>query len=186
MKLLLTSKIKATKAQTVSQAKDVFGWIDSDFKNWDTDVKDKDTKASNLSTYELTENGTFKDIYSKLSSNLDSLCLTQGQIIEFIKGDIDKTKWYFFLFKVNSDFFVARSYWRDGDLYARVDRFSFDFVWYAEFRHVFVVPQLTPSELGDLTPGRSDTFTLSISSQEDIDKAISFLKECGFTITKTF
>lgn len=162
MKLASTGKIKGTKGYvTIARAKDVFtGWIDPDFKSWGTDVAGPDAKAQNVSAYELGKDGTFRDIYYRLSSDLDSLCLTQGQIVEFMKNCEDKEHWFFFLFKVGNDFFVARSRWYDGELGARVDRFSHDYVWDAGRRRLFVVPQLTPSEPRDLTPSPLDPMPL--------------------------
>lgn len=155
---LLTEKIllPATSGKkTIAQAKDVFSWIDLDFKEWGTDVKGKATKELAVSVYENDKDRTFKEMFT---GDLDSLCLTQEQIIEF--GRQAEVGWYFLLFKVASEFFVARvSRNADGNRGVNVNRFSDDHVWFAEFRGRVVVPQLAlkssdsePLPLGNFFP----------------------------------
>jgi hypothetical protein len=65
--------------ETIAKAKDPFnGYLDSDFRNWNLDVPSQPTKEQKVSVFEMTKNGTFSQIYNGLSSNLDSLCLTQA------------------------------------------------------------------------------------------------------------
>ena len=132
--------------ETIAKAKDTFpGWIDGDFKNYDTDVKGKPTDKANVQVHEMIKDGTFAQIFGGLSDNLDSLCLTQAQIIQFVKKH---SKWLrtdgygtFFLFKVNEEFFVADVSMYGGSLLAIVHRFSSDGVWDAGLRYRVVVPQ---------------------------------------------
>ena len=132
--------------ETIAKAKDTFpGWIDGDFKNYDTDVKGKPTDKANVQVHEMIKDGTFAQIFGGLSDNLDSLCLTQAQIIQFVKKH---SKWLrtdgygtFFLFKVNEEFFGAYVHMYEGSLWAFVYRFSFDCVWFAGHRYRVVVPQ---------------------------------------------
>jgi len=137
--------------ETIAQTKGIFtGGIDGDFIRWGLDVPSQPTKGQNVSTLEMIKDGTFKQIYNGLSSNLDSLCLTQPQIIGFAKKH---RKWLrtegndtFFLFRRDEEFFVARVDFRGaGSRSVRVDEFSSGSVWYAGFRHRVVVPQLEPS-----------------------------------------
>lgn len=123
------------------------GYLDSDFRNWKTNVKGNPTEAQNVQVHEMTKDGTFEQIYGGLGDNLDVVCLSQAQIIQFVKKH---RKWLrtdgygtFFLFKVGDEFFVAGvSVHSAGSLFARVNRFSYGHVWYAERRRRFVVPQL--------------------------------------------
>lgn len=96
---------------------------------------------------EMDKDATFKQMYE--GYDLDKACLTQGQILEFIKSHKDKLRdggySTFFLFKVakgdKSEFFVARVYvYDDGTLSAYVRRFSYGLVWDAGRRHRVVVP----------------------------------------------
>ena len=134
--------------ETIAKAKDTFnGYLDSDFRNWKLDVASQPTKEQKVSVHEMIEDGTFAKIYNGLSSNLDSLCLTQAQIIGFVKKH---RKWLradgygtFFLFKRGEDFFVACVFvLGDGSLRVFVDKLAYDYVWRAGYRHRVVVPQL--------------------------------------------
>lgn len=144
-----TIELESTNGKrTIAKAKEVFTWgIDDDFKNCGCDVKAVPTKAANVHVYEMIKDGTFAQIFGGLSNNLDDLCLTQDQIIQFCEKH---KKWLhadgyatFFLFKANGEFFVARvDVGPDGTLYAYLLRFSRDRVWLADYRHRVVVLQL--------------------------------------------
>ena len=133
---------------TIAKAKDTFpGYIDGDFKGWGCDVKSEPTKKTQVTVHELIKDGRFDQIFPGMSDDLNSLCLTQPQIIQFVQKH---RKWLrtdgygtFFLFKVGEEFFVARVYFDDGgQLEVHVSRLSRDRVWFAEGRHRVVVPQL--------------------------------------------
>ncbi len=132
---------------TIAHAKDTFpGYIDSDFLNYGTDVQGQPTKEIPVQVFEMIKNGNFAQIFGGFGENLDRLCLTQSQIIRFVK---DHTKWLrtdgygtFFLFKENGEFFVAGVSWSEGRLRVDASRLSDDGVWNAWFRHRVVVPQL--------------------------------------------
>ncbi len=122
------------------------GWFDSDFVNYNTNVKGQPTKETLIHVCEMIKTGTFAQIFGGFGENLDRLCLSQDQIICFCR---DQAKWLrsdgygtFFLFKVNGEFFVARVFRRSAGLGVSVYRLSCDDVWCAEYRHRVVVPQL--------------------------------------------
>lgn len=134
--------------EVIAEAGSLFnGYLDSDFRNWKTNVKGNPTEAQNVQVHEMTKDGTFEQIYGGLGDNLDVMCLSQAQIIQFVKKH---RKWLredgygtFFLFKVGDEFFVASvGVDSDGSLYASVNRVSRDGVWFAGYRRRFVVPQL--------------------------------------------
>ena len=185
MKLLKKDlKIKATSGKLIKDS-DLFSYIDSDFKNWNLNEV-KESKEINISVYEMNKNSTFKDIFESISTNLDSLAMTQGQIIEFCKNHKDElVKNYirnFFLFKNNDDFFVAYvNFDRDGSLDVIVYKFSYGYVWLAGRRRRVVVRNL---ELSTLDP--SDPLTLRPSDTSELDKAIELCKANGLTVTKTY
>lgn len=147
-----TIVISATSGQkTIAQAADIFTWgIDSDFKNWGLDVPGEAKPATSVEVHEMIEDGDFKTIFGSLGRKLDDLCLTQEQIVAFVR---DHKKWLrkggcatFFLFKVGDKFFVARAFLdareRPG---ADIRRFSFGSVWYGDFHLRIVVPQTLKS-----------------------------------------
>jgi hypothetical protein len=152
LKLISAGKkvvIKATSGKrTIAAAGKTFpGWIDPDYKNYGCNVTAEARPETPTDVYEMIEDGDFRKIFGSFGENLDRLCLTQDQIIEFVESHIKwlRTEGYatLFLFKVGTDCFVARVYFfDDGQLRARVRRFSYDDVWRAKYRHRIVVPQL--------------------------------------------
>jgi hypothetical protein len=134
--------------QSIGQSSAVFGWIDPNFKNWGLNTgSNLATEETAVQVHEIIKNGPFEKIFGSLGGNLDALCFTQGQIVQFcqkhpswLRSDGHKT---FFLFKVGAKFFVADVRVRDdGSLDVRVRKFSRVNVWYAGYRHRVVVPQL--------------------------------------------
>lgn len=154
--------LKATSGrETIARADDVFiGYIDSDFEKWNLDKKGGKTEETKIAVLEMTQDGTFEQIFGSISNDKDSLCLTQNQIIEFMRSHKDKLNkdWYtFFLFKEGNDFFVAGVRFCGDGLYVRVYRLSRGCVWLAEGGRRVVVPQLAlkNSEADTLTPSPS-------------------------------
>lgn len=132
-------KLPALKGKPIAKAIEVFGYIDSDFKDYQMDSK---ANAMEVAVLELTEDMTFEQMF------FESQVLTQSQIIEFCKTHKDKLKtggWAtFFLFKVDNDFFVAGVYFHDGgQLQVYVDQFENACVWYGDYRFRVVVPNLS-------------------------------------------
>ncbi len=161
------------KAQVIADAKDVFIYIDSDFKNWHTD-KTMETKNGNtLYVYEQTEDATFAQIFTEP----EKMWLSQEQIIEFCrnhKNDLSPSWYTFFLFKVDSKFFVAYVDVYPGGLYVRVYEFSYDDVWLAEFGNRFVLPQLIskPLDSDPLKLCHCDTLKKRVKALEDMIEKI--------------
>lgn len=135
--------------EIIAKAKDTFpGWIDPDFRGYGCDVTSEPTKKTQVTVHEMIKDGTFAQIFGEMSDDLNSLCLTQPQIIQFVQKHHKwlRTEGYgtFFLFKVGEELVVALVCCYDGvQLEVYVRRFSRDFVWGAEYRPRIVVPQLT-------------------------------------------
>lgn len=133
--------------EIISNAKETFpSWIDGDFNAYGCDVKGEPTDKQKVQVHEMIKDGNFKAIFGGLYENLDSLCLTQPQIIQFAKKH---RQWLrdggyatLFLFKVGDEFFVACVRVYSDGLDVSVGRFSSDYVWGAGHRHRVVVPQL--------------------------------------------
>ncbi len=135
-------------SKTISKSSGVFSWIDDDnFRIYGADEKGINTKETAIEVYEMAKDATFAQMFGSLSNDLDKLCLTQSQILNFIakhrphlRKDGHET---FFLFKSNNQFFVANVRFTVGDLLnVYVFRFEVDFVWEAGLRLRVVVPQL--------------------------------------------
>ena len=153
--------LKATKGkETLARADDIFQYIDSDFKSWGLDKKSENTNEVKLAVFELVINVDYRTMFGELSNDLDKLCLTQAQVIEFVKSYPDQLKQdgyvTFFMFKKDSKYFVAHvDFHSYGCRQVYVRRFEDAYVWNAGRRHRLVVPQLDSGKLES-----SDTLTL--------------------------
>lgn len=133
--------------ETLANAKDLFVYIDSDFKNYGANESGLATNETATQVYEVVKDANFSEIFGSLNTDVSKLCLTQAQIKQFVKR---YRSWLridgygtFFPFNNNNQFFVA--YVRghsDGALKVDVLRFGDSHVWYAVNRHRVVVPQL--------------------------------------------
>ena len=145
LKLLTTVKLASTDGnQTICKAEDTFkSYIDSDFKNWDLDKKQKPTKAKEVCVCELIKDLAIKEIFT---GDLDSLVMTQSQIIEFCNNHAQhlRQEGYttLFLMKENDEYFVVSVVVCSDGLNASVSRFGGAGVYGAGLLHRVVVPQL--------------------------------------------
>jgi hypothetical protein len=104
------------------------------------------TKKTRVQVYEMIKNGKYAEVFGGLSNDLNSLCFSESQIIQFVKKHRkwlrDESYGTFFLYKKGGEFFVARvglGYSAPG---VGVRPLSDAYVWRAEYRHRVVVPQL--------------------------------------------
>lgn len=130
----------------VANANDVFNaGIDGDFWHLECNVPGPATLQQIVTVHEMVRKGTYAQIFAGLPGNLDNLCLTQAQIIQFV---LKYRKWLqaggyptFFLFKVGSEYFVARVFVSsDSKLGVVLDGFSVGSVWSATLRPRIVIP----------------------------------------------
>lgn len=141
LKTITNLKLAPTAGKRyIAKANDIFqSYIDSDFKNWKLDKKSEAKPETNVVVYELVKDGNYKDIFT---GDLDKICLTQSQIIEFCKNHKELLSKYsatFFLFKENNEFLVAYVNVNDDGLYAYVSRLALDYVCFAASAHRVVV-----------------------------------------------
>ena len=130
---------------TIAEAKEIFtGYLDPNFKNWGTDVAGKDTVANAVGVHEMSQDGTFAEFFSSLGDP-QSLCLTQGQIVEFCRSNRDQLRQdgfaTFFLFMAKYELFVADVNVDAGRLKGCIHRFGYDYLWFADYRRRVVVQQ---------------------------------------------
>jgi hypothetical protein len=138
--------------RTIYGSKEVFSSVDKDFKNWDLNKKSKSTPETEVEIYEMVKDATFKDIFVSLSNDLNSLCLTQDQIIDFCVKYPERLRQdgygTFFLFKKrrlfrrDKFFVVVVGVFSDG-LGVLVVHFGGADVWDAVYRHRVVIPKLS-------------------------------------------
>ena len=159
---------KTSGKKTISQKTKLFSWIDPDFGNYGADEKGKPKPKTKCAIYELVENATLREMFEELGDP-KKLCLTQEQIIEFVKKhkeELNQDGWAnFFLFESNGQLFVAsvRVYY-DGLLRVSVRRFEPSDVWRGDCPHRVVVPQLAGgSHTRDL---ELDSLTLELGGKK--------------------
>ncbi|MFP4514840.1 MAG: hypothetical protein ACLFNO_02435 [Parcubacteria group bacterium] len=132
---------------TLAEAKSTFkSYVDSDFRNWGLNDKGNGSKEMPVQVYEMVKDATYSQMFNSLPSDLDSLCLTQNQIIRFCEKHPSHLRQdgyiTLFLFKESAEYFVTRVAVGSGGLGVGLDRFGSTVVWSAEFRYRLIVPQL--------------------------------------------
>jgi hypothetical protein len=119
----------------IAKEKGVFkAFIGGLFGSWGLDKRGKSTATTNVSVHEMIKDATFAQMFGSLGSDLDKLCLSQHQIVEFCEK---QAKWLradgyatFFLFREGDQFYVARvRVAARGGLYVRVSHHGDAFVY---------------------------------------------------------
>jgi len=107
----------------------------------------KPTVATNVSIYEMIEDAMFEQMFGSLGNDLDKLCLSQHQIVEFCEKHVARLhqegEATFFLFKEGDQFYVANVDVDADGMPVGVSRLENDYVQDSEYRPRLVVPQLT-------------------------------------------
>ncbi len=98
--------------ETFIRSKHLFDkYFDEEYQSMGLDAPSLPTAATKVSVYEMIEGGTFKQVFESLSFDLDTLCLTQGQTLLFLKNHWSHLRSHdernAFLFKRGDDYFVA-------------------------------------------------------------------------------
>ena len=143
---LISVTLASTKGSvTIAEAKDVFsGDIDPNFQKWGTNVAGQDTETKAVEIHEMKNYGTFAQHFNSLGDPR-SLCLTQGQVVEFSRTYRDQLRQdgcsTFFLFEVKDKLFVALVLVHAGKLSVSVRRFGNNLVWLADGHYRLVVQQ---------------------------------------------
>ena len=133
----------------ISDAKKTFkSFINSDFKNWGLNQSSPATAETLLDISEMTSDGTFVQIFTGITPDLEKLVMTQAQIIRFCEKHPTwlRQEGYatFFLTKVGDEYFVVRVFVYSDGLRVYVDRLENGSVWSGGYRHRVVSPQLIP------------------------------------------
>lgn len=131
---------------TIVGANQIFtSYFDTDFKKLGLDRPSPATPAVTVNVYELVKDAGYRTIFDSLSSQTNRLCLTQSQIVEYVKLNLNLLRQdgyaTLFLFEKDKYFFVADVDQYDG-MRVIVRRFEYDDVWRAAYRNRVVAPQL--------------------------------------------
>ncbi len=131
-------------------AKDLFpAYIDSNFVGWGADEASGPTPERPVKVYELARDVTFAQMFGSVSTDHGRLCLTQSQIIGFVRKYYKwiRTNGYgtFFLFKSSGELFVASVGLNGSEWFGvSVSRFGRVSTWSAGYGRRVVLPQLRP------------------------------------------
>ncbi|HOZ53680.1 MAG TPA: hypothetical protein PK142_03315 [bacterium] len=149
---------------TIDKAKKLFrsslfftSTIDPNFEKLGLNKKSKATLETEVEIYEMVKDANFEEIFTSLSDNLDVLCLTQSQIIDFCEkhrshlrqgcyGTFFLTKKDFEKPPTEDNLFVVRVEAHLYDLSVRVCHFGDSYIWhnYSRLPNLHVVaPKLS-------------------------------------------
>lgn len=121
--------------------------IDQRFTKWGLNKPGNATPATDVSVFKIIEDTTFPEIYSSLSPDLNKLCFTQDQIIEFCERHRSKLRKggyaTFFFFKEGDWFYITRVLVVTDGLNVYISHLGNDLVWGAFCTRRVVVPQFT-------------------------------------------
>jgi len=98
---------------------------------------------TSLCVYDLVKDGSFKDFFGSLPSNLDQLCLTQDQLIQFCEEYSESYvdgHTVFFLLKESSYFQVASVSGTSSDSMICLHYFKLQSIWEVADKLRLVVP----------------------------------------------
>jgi hypothetical protein len=130
--------------ETLTQATEVFRYIDRNFEHWNCNTAGLPTKETVVQVYEMVRDSTLQEMFGSFGIPIDFLALTQAQIKQFARFYPNWLKrggnGTFFLFKVGSEFFVSAVYFfSDGRIGVRVRGLILERVFRAQKRHRLVV-----------------------------------------------
>lgn len=139
---------KTSGKDVLSDANDVFSFIDGDFRNWLADGPGVSKEETPAAVYEIFKPGYFVEILNYLSPNIIKLSWEQSQIKAFVKkhshwlaGDDGLT---LFLFQSYENFFIANvGMGSDGKLKIRPHKLGIYLNCNLEHRYRLVVPELS-------------------------------------------
>ncbi|MCF7794873.1 hypothetical protein K9M50_00740 [Patescibacteria group bacterium] len=142
-----TITIEETNGEkTISESKDVFkSWLDAYFEEWGLNKKQKETEETTVEVLEMVKDADYRTMFSSLSENIDKLCLTQHQIVNFCENHKNclHPDWAtFFLFKENDNYYVANVFVNMGGLSIFIDYLKNEGIWVASISHRVVVPAI--------------------------------------------
>jgi hypothetical protein len=116
--------------------------LDPDYINWDLNKKQKATKAQGIKAYRLMADVRFKKMFAFFNKNIDELCLTQNQIVDYCekyKNHLKSCRSVFVPFKENREYFIANVYLVDEKYCASIFPLNDYFNWLKSFNHLLIV-----------------------------------------------
>jgi len=132
--------------QTISQAKDIFPRVGSDIKYRHIDNEQIATIETVVNIYESKQSAaTFSQAFSSLNEDLNKLCLTQSQIVNFCRKKsqhLCEGGPTFFLIKENNEFFVIDVYSFANGLKVGAESFDSKYALLDLSNYRIIVPEI--------------------------------------------
>ena len=131
--------------EIISNNKELFStWVDPNFKRWKLEGERRETKEIEVASYRPVKNFVFEELFSSLTDDLDELCLTSSQIVEFCKNYFDHKNYStFFLMKgTTGKYFVVSVDSYEKGLQLFVYRFFNNNKRSFKHRFRFILPKL--------------------------------------------
>lgn len=104
------------------------------------------SRETEVKVYELKQNATFFQMFTSLNDDLNKLCFTQSQIVNFCEKNFEYLRQdgfvTFFLFKENNEFFVAKVNVKFGRQTVFIHRLDYNYVWKSEHALRLVAPTI--------------------------------------------
>lgn len=123
-------------------------YLDPDFMKLKLNVNSEAQKEAAVNVYQLSKSSSFLPMLASFGTNLDSLCLTQHQIVDYcLLSPIALTPvgknaiLTLFLFKRNTDYFIAAVEKIRAGLQINVWPHSYEYILSAIEGHRLVIPQ---------------------------------------------
>lgn len=148
-KLMIIDKCDGT--QIISKTKycggGPFQSVSHDFHDLKADEYGHATPKTVVDCYDIVKDGMISDYLNSITKDTEELCLTQDQIVEFIRKHYRylgvRHNPLFIPFKSYDCFFVAHFHipqiYNEDYLYVRVYEFNDERVWSAEYSRIMVV-----------------------------------------------
>lgn len=138
-----------TGTRTIAEANELLTYIDSDYDNWGLNHRSEAKSVTALQLFETVGDMYFGKAFEHFDRNLRDLCLTQHQILEFIRFHHEwliKTgrSTFFLMERWKNEFFVVGVFACRGGWGSHVHDFSStrNYVWVGRSKRRIVVPRL--------------------------------------------
>jgi hypothetical protein len=124
---------------------EVFSYRDINFAVYDLNRPEKSTPKTVVQIKKISKSATASVIFESLSSNLDTLCLSQAQIIYFCRNYRSKLSLNgatIFLIKEYGRYFAVYVRYTSVGLRVFVQHLEDNHIWHGEGGYYVVIPQI--------------------------------------------
>lgn len=132
---------------TIADAKKIFkSCSEEDFKYFGLNIPGQATPEALIDVHEITEDGTYIQIFGAITPDLEKIVMSQNQVVRFCEKHptwLQQEEYLtFFLIKENGEYFVVCVRVDSDGLRVGVTRLKYDCIWNSEHHYRVVTPQL--------------------------------------------